>query len=76
MYHEGQRQLQDRFGSRAPADRPEEKLRREDFKQEDAAFIGAQAYFFLATADAEGRPDCSFKGGAPGFMQVLASIWF
>ena len=27
-------------------------------------------YFFLATADAEGRPDCSFKGGMPGFVSV------
>jgi uncharacterized protein len=27
-------------------------------------------YFFIATADASGRPDCSFKGGAPGFVRV------
>lgn len=27
--------------------------------------------FFLATADAEGRPTCSYKGGDPGFVQVL-----
>src|SRR5580700_3490842 len=27
-------------------------------------------YFFIATADAEGRPDCSFKGGMPGFVRV------
>jgi hypothetical protein len=27
--------------------------------------------FFLATADAEGRPQCSYKGGAPGFVRVL-----
>jgi predicted pyridoxine 5'-phosphate oxidase superfamily flavin-nucleotide-binding protein len=27
--------------------------------------------FFLATADAEGRPNCSYKGGAPGFVRVL-----
>jgi len=27
--------------------------------------------FFLATADAEGRPDCSYKGGMPGFVKVL-----
>ena len=26
----------------------------------------------FATADAEGRPDCSFKGGPPGFAQVVA----
>ena len=28
-------------------------------------------FFFLATADAEGRPDCSFKGGPPGFVRVV-----
>jgi uncharacterized protein len=27
--------------------------------------------FFLATADAEGRPQCSYKGGEPGFVRVL-----
>jgi predicted pyridoxine 5'-phosphate oxidase superfamily flavin-nucleotide-binding protein len=27
--------------------------------------------FFLATADAEGRPQCSYKGGDPGFVRVL-----
>jgi pyridoxamine 5'-phosphate oxidase-like protein len=28
--------------------------------------------FFLATADAEGRPNCSYKGGSPGFVRVVA----
>ncbi len=27
--------------------------------------------FFIATADAEGRPQCSYKGGDPGFVRVL-----
>src|SRR5947208_249008 len=27
--------------------------------------------FFLATADADGRPQCSYKGGDPGFVRVL-----
>ena len=27
--------------------------------------------FFLATADAEGAPQCSYKGGEPGFVRVL-----
>ena len=36
------------------------------------AFIASLRFFFLATADAEGRPDCSFKGGDPGFVRVLA----
>jgi hypothetical protein len=72
MYHDGNRALQDAFGSRALADRLEEKLRRDCFNDDDAAFIAAQSFFFLATADAEGRPDCSFKGGPPGFARVAA----
>ena len=72
MYHEDNRRLQDAFGSRALADRLAEKLRRDRFNEADAAFIAAQSFFFLATADAEGRPDCSFKGGPPGFARVAA----
>ena len=71
MYHEGNRELQERFGSRALADRLEEKLRRDRFTEDDAALIAAQPFFFLATADADGRPDCSFKGGDPGFVRVI-----
>jgi hypothetical protein len=26
--------------------------------------------FFLATADAQGRPTCSYKGGEPGFVRA------
>jgi predicted pyridoxine 5'-phosphate oxidase superfamily flavin-nucleotide-binding protein len=72
MYHQGHRELQDRFGSRALADRLDERIRRGRFTEDDAAFIAAQPFFFLATADGEGRPDCSFKGGAPGFVTVAA----
>ena len=32
------------------------------------SFIEESIYFFLATADAEGRPDVSHKGGSPGFV--------
>ena len=38
---------------------------------EDRAFIERLDMFFLATADAEGRPQCSYKGGDPGFVRVL-----
>jgi len=72
MYHSGNRELQDRFGSRALADRLAEKLRRENFNDEDKAFIESSGFFFLATADPQGRPDCSYKGGHPGFARVLA----
>jgi uncharacterized protein len=33
--------------------------------------IEAADMFFLATADEHGRPDCSYKGGDPGFVRVL-----
>ena len=72
MYHEGQRGLQDEFASRALADRLEQTLRHDRFTDRDAAFIAAQSFFFLATADDQGRPDCSFKGGPAGFVRVTA----
>jgi hypothetical protein len=70
MYHEGNRELQDRFGSRALADRLTERLWRCRFKDEDKALIESASFFFLATADRDGQPDCSFKGGPPGFVRV------
>ncbi len=72
MYHDGNRRLQDQFDSRRISDRLEAKLTRTTFTADDKAFIESAIYFFLATADAEGRPDCSFKGGAPGFVRVTA----
>jgi predicted pyridoxine 5'-phosphate oxidase superfamily flavin-nucleotide-binding protein len=72
LYHEGNRQLQDAFDSRRIADRLEGKLARTAFTADDQAFIESAIYFFIATADADGRPDCSFKGGAPGFVRVTA----
>ena len=72
MYHEGNRALQDAFGGRALADRLEEKLRRDRFTEDDKAFVESVGFFFLASADAQGRPDCSFKGGPPGFVRILA----
>jgi hypothetical protein len=70
LYHEGNRELQDAFGSRALADRLEEKLAHGEFTEDDRAFIESLPYFFLATADAQGRPDVSFKGGMPGFVRL------
>ena len=69
LYHDGNRQLQDRYDSRRISDRLE-GLVRTAFSDEDKTFIESAAYFFIATADAEGRPDCSFKGGLPGFVRV------
>lgn len=72
IYHDAQRRLQDAFASRALADRLEQTVRHDRFTDDDAAFIAAQTFFFLATADDQGRPDCSFKGGPAGFVRVTA----
>lgn len=71
LYHAQSRELQDLFDTRRLADRLVEKLVRARFTEEDRAFIEKQSMFFLASADAEGYPDCSYKGGAPGFVRVL-----
>ena len=70
MYHAGCRALQDAFDTRRLADRLEERLTREAFSDEDRAFIESQPMFLLATADTDGWPDCSYKGGVPGFVHL------
>ena len=51
------------------ADRLVERLLRTTFDDEDRNFIESQRMFFLATTDADGFPDCSYKGGDPGFVR-------
>ena len=69
-YHEASRALQDRFDTRRLADRLEERTRHA-ISEADRAFIQARDMFFLATVDEHGRPQCSYKGGEPGFVRVL-----
>jgi uncharacterized protein len=72
MYHHGNRELQSLFGSAALADRLVERTRRTEFTGADKEFIESCSFFFLATSDTHSQPDCSFKGGAPGFVQIVA----
>lgn len=69
-YHEGMRELQDLRDTRALADRLAQVTLHQTFTDEDKAFIEQASMFFVATADADGRPDCSYKGGLPGFVRV------
>ena len=71
MYHDGSRELQDRFDSRRIADRLEHITVHDRFSDDDRAFIERVPMFFFATADADGWPDCSYKGGQPGFVRVV-----
>jgi predicted pyridoxine 5'-phosphate oxidase superfamily flavin-nucleotide-binding protein len=70
IYHDGNRRLQDKFDSRRIADRLEQVTLHDRFNGSDVAVIEGADMFFLATADADGWPDVSYKGGLPGFVQV------
>ncbi|KGN37503.1 pyridoxamine 5'-phosphate oxidase family protein [Knoellia subterranea] len=63
------RVLQDRFDTRRLADRLASVAG--DDVSSYRAFIEARDMFFLATADANGQPQCSHKGGDPGFVRVV-----
>jgi uncharacterized protein len=70
LYGPGSRLLQDRFDSRRIADRLEEVNLAHAFSEAHREIIETAPMFFLATADREGRPDVSYKGGMPGFVRV------
>ena len=70
MFHDGNRRLQDQFDTRRMADRINEVLvsdRLTDYRE----LIESRDMFFLATADEKGQPNCSYKGGDPGFVRVV-----
>ena len=68
-FRDAHRDLQDRFDTRRLA------ARLASVAGDDLApfrdFIEASDMFFLATADADGQPQCSYKGGDPGFVRVV-----
>jgi predicted pyridoxine 5'-phosphate oxidase superfamily flavin-nucleotide-binding protein len=70
-FHGGNRTLQDRFDTRRLADRIDSLLVSDTIGGRDREFIEARDMFFLATADRQGRPNCSYKGGDPGFVRVV-----
>ena len=71
-YSDGSRRLQDAHDTRRIADRLDERfIQRGYVDDDDKAFIERLDMFFLATADAEGRPQCSYKGGDPGIVKVV-----
>lgn len=70
-YHEGSREMQERFDTRRLADRLEDRIVRSTLSDEQQHYLSRLDCFFLATADADGRPSCSYKGGDPGFLRAL-----
>ena len=65
LFHDGNRSLQDRFGSRRIADRLEE-LARTEFAPSDQSFIEESIYFFLGDCGRRGPARCLVQGRTGG----------
>ncbi len=70
MFHDGMRALQDEFDGRRVADALERHRKHREFLPDDVALITSVPFFFVASHYGD-AVDCSFKGGAPGFVQVV-----
>lgn len=71
LYGPGARALQEEFDSRRLADFLSQVTVHPELDDGDRALIARQSFFLLATVDAEGWPDVSYKGGAPGFVKIV-----
>jgi len=71
FYHDGMRELQDRFDGRRVADALAAHRRRWDFWPEDRAMIEAAPFVFIATSFGD-YTDCSMRSGMPGFIKITA----
>lgn len=67
----GAREIQDRFDSRRLADKISSLTVHDTITERDRAFIESMDMFFIASQGADGRLDCSYKGGEPGFVRVV-----
>jgi predicted pyridoxine 5'-phosphate oxidase superfamily flavin-nucleotide-binding protein len=71
-FHPGQRAYQERFDTTRLADTlAANPLYGPEIHESARRLIESADMFFLATADEQGLPDCSYKGGEPGFVRVL-----
>lgn len=71
FYNVGSTELQRELETERLAERLAKRYVATMLSDSDIALIEAADCFYLATADHAGRPDCSYKGGIPGFVHVL-----
>ena len=67
----GERQMQERIGSQARAQRFYDRQMRDRLSEKMVELIRRQEMVFIATADACGNCDCSPRFGRAGFVLVL-----
>lgn len=71
IYLPEHRAMQDKFGTRALADKQEELIVHDIFTEEEKEFISTCDMFFLSTINSRGEPTVSYKGGSVGFIKVI-----
>ena len=71
-YSPTMRQFQKQFDTLQLADRVSEMVFHEEFSDKDREFIENAMFFLLATVDASGQPQCSYKGGPRGFVKITS----
>ena len=69
--NDGERQLQDHLGTRDRADAFHARQVLDQLNEPMRRFVERQEMMFVATADAGGDCDNTFRAGPPGFVRVL-----
>lgn len=69
FYHDGMRELQDRFDGRRVADGLQKHRLHDTFWDQDRKLIEAARFFFIATSYQD-NTDCSMRSGDPGFVKI------
>lgn len=67
----GEHILQERYGTQERASKFYNGQVSSQLTPKMMEFIGRMEMAFIATSDADGECDCSFRAGTPGFMRVL-----
>jgi predicted pyridoxine 5'-phosphate oxidase superfamily flavin-nucleotide-binding protein len=67
----GEHTLQDRYGTQERAGQFYARQFSDQLTPKMMEFIGRMEMAFIATSDADGECDCSFRAGAAGFLRVL-----
>ncbi len=69
VFHPGTLEAQTRFADPERAERIINAMPSiSELDEEQIAFVEALPFFFVATADLDGRLQCNFKGGGPGIL--------
>ncbi|MBV1850560.1 pyridoxamine 5'-phosphate oxidase family protein [Catellatospora tritici] len=66
----GEHRLQDRYGTTERAERFYDQQVLDHLNERMREFVGRQEMMFVATADADGACDSTFRAGPPGFVHV------